>query len=413
MSELQTPAGTTTMKTHGVLAEFSSPGKLLSACKKVRDAGYTKWDAHTPFPLHGLDDAMAIKPTRLPWIVFCAGITGAAVGIGMQHFMNTIDYPFHISGKPLFSLPANIPVAFEVTILFSAFAVFLGMFALNQLPQLHHSLFSCSRFSRATSDRFFIAIEAHDPKFSEKGTEEFLRSLGSDGVEVVKVAEQCAKLPKPFVTAGVILLAAALIPPLLIVRARYSKSETPRFHPVLDMDFQAKYKTQAYSPLFADHRASRPPVQGSVARGELNDDAHFYQGKVNGEFATTFPARVAINKETLARGQQRYNIHCAVCHGVSGYGDGIVAKRAEALVESAWVIPTSLHTDYTRNLPVGALFNSITHGVFKNNAQTMPPYGPQTTPADRWAILLYVRALERSQNAKIDDVPVEIQPTLK
>jgi hypothetical protein len=170
----------------GYLVEFGTVEALLSAAERVRDAGYTKWDAHAPFPVHGLNDAMGIKPTRLPWLVFGAGLTGAAVGLGLQYWTNAVDYPFVIGGKPLFSVPANIPVMFELTVLFAAVSAFVGMLVFNGLPSLYHALFTSRRFRRVTADRFFVSIEAADPLFGPEPTRTFLESLGGSAVEVVE-----------------------------------------------------------------------------------------------------------------------------------------------------------------------------------------------------------------------------------
>ncbi|MFV2072682.1 MAG: DUF3341 domain-containing protein [Thermoanaerobaculales bacterium] len=171
---------------YGYLAEFDRVDELLLAAARVRDAGYTCWDAHTPFVIHGLDAAMGIKKTVLPYIVFFAGLTGTAAGILLQWFTNAFDYPFLISGKPLFSLPANIPVAFETTILFAAAGALLGMLALNRLPQLYHPLFHSGRFKRATDDRFFISIEAADPLFEATATRALLESVSVLPIEEVR-----------------------------------------------------------------------------------------------------------------------------------------------------------------------------------------------------------------------------------
>jgi hypothetical protein len=171
---------------YGLLAEFPGPEALLAACEKVRDAGFRKWDAHTPFPVHGLNDAMGIRSTTLGWLVFGAGLAGAVGGILLQWWTNAVDYPFLISGKPYFSLPANIPVAFELTILLAAVTAFVGMLAFNGLPRFHHPLLRSERFRRATSDRFFVSIEAADPLFEAARTEAFLRSIGGTDVESVE-----------------------------------------------------------------------------------------------------------------------------------------------------------------------------------------------------------------------------------
>jgi hypothetical protein len=170
---------------YGYLVAFESVEQLLQAAARVRDAGYTRWDAHTPFVVHGLDAAMGIRPTILPYLVFAGGLTGTTCGILLQWFTNAHDYPFLISGKPIFSLPANIPVAFEMTILFAALTALVGMLALNLLPQLAHPLHSSRGFKRATDDRFFISIEARDPIFDPVATRELLESLGGSAVEEV------------------------------------------------------------------------------------------------------------------------------------------------------------------------------------------------------------------------------------
>ncbi|HEY3321896.1 MAG TPA: DUF3341 domain-containing protein [Planctomycetota bacterium] len=172
--------------TEGLLAEYESPQSLLHAAAAVRDAGYTKWDAHTPYAVHGLDKAMGLRPTPLPLLVFAAGVTGALAGLGLQWFCNTFDYPLLISGKPLFSVPANIPVMFETTILFASLGAVLGMFALNRLPELYSSLFKRPRFRRATDDRFFISIEAKDAQFHVEQTAELLRAHGALAVETLE-----------------------------------------------------------------------------------------------------------------------------------------------------------------------------------------------------------------------------------
>lgn len=184
-SGADTPARTDPQprRIYGLLAEFDNPDDLVAAAEQVRKAGYTRWDVHTPFPVHGLDEAMGIRATRLPWIVLAAGLSGTALAVLLQWWTNAVDYRFIISGKPYFSLPANIPVTFELTVLFAAVTAFAGMLALNGLPQLYHPLFANDRFRRATSDRFFVVIEADDPQFDPKRTHDLLVSLGAEVTE--------------------------------------------------------------------------------------------------------------------------------------------------------------------------------------------------------------------------------------
>lgn len=172
-------------KLHGLLIEFDDANALVNGCEQVRDAGFRQWDAFTPFPIHGMDRAMGIRGTRLPWLVLGGGLTGLGLALLMQWWMNAVDYPFMISGKPLFGLPAAIPVTFELTVLFSALTTFFGMWGLNGMPHLHHPLFTSERFLRVTADRFFIALEASDPKFDLRSARELADSLGGIAVEEV------------------------------------------------------------------------------------------------------------------------------------------------------------------------------------------------------------------------------------
>jgi hypothetical protein len=169
----------------GALAEFPTPAALYQACEQVRDAGYTRWDAHAPFPVHGLDRAMGLRASKLPWISLVLALGGAATGMGLQGWVATIAYPLVISGKPFFSWPAFVPVTFELAVLGGAAGAVFGMFALNQLPTLYHPLFNSTNFERATDDGFFISIESWDPRFNTDRTVEFLRRLGATHVELV------------------------------------------------------------------------------------------------------------------------------------------------------------------------------------------------------------------------------------
>jgi len=174
----------------GALAEFATPAELYNACEGVRDAGYTRWDAHAPFPVHGLERAMGLRASRLPWIVLVMALGGAAAGMGLQGWVSTIAYPLVISGKPFFSWPAFVPVTFELAVLGGALGAVFGMFAMNQLPTLHHPLFSSKRFERASDDGFFISIESWDPQFDSGRTVDLLRQLGAREVELVSSSSQ-------------------------------------------------------------------------------------------------------------------------------------------------------------------------------------------------------------------------------
>ncbi|MGD0138599.1 MAG: DUF3341 domain-containing protein [Tepidisphaeraceae bacterium] len=170
----------------GLLGEFADVSAVVLAAQKTRAAGYKVWDVHSPFPIHGIDAVIGIRPTVLPWLVLCGGLTGLASGLALQWFCNAFDYQIIVSGKPLFSLPANIPIIFECTVLFSALTAVFGMLGLNRLPLLYNPLFKSARFRRVTDDKFFIWIDETDSQFEEKATEEFLKSVGATAVERIE-----------------------------------------------------------------------------------------------------------------------------------------------------------------------------------------------------------------------------------
>jgi Protein of unknown function (DUF3341) len=173
-----------TPKPYGLLAEFETAADIFEAAIRVRDAGYRKWDVFTPFPIHGMDAAMGLKNSPVGWFTFIGGFTGFFSGMTMIWYMNGFEYPLVVGGKPLFTPLFAFPVSYELTILLGAFGTIFGMFALNQLPRLHHPLFNSERFRRASDDRFFLCIEARDPKFSEARA--VLESAGAKAIELVE-----------------------------------------------------------------------------------------------------------------------------------------------------------------------------------------------------------------------------------
>lgn len=448
-----------TKNVHGIVAEYESVDSLLNACRRVRDAGYKKTDAFTPFPVHGIDEALGIKPTHLPWIVLACGLAGTATALLMQIWMNAIDYPYIISGKPFISLPAFMPVAFELTVLFASFGAFFGMWALNGLPRFSNPMFTDPRFDRATDDRFFLFVDSKDPRFDPNSVEQLFGETGGQHIKTVVHDDSSSKIPKPIYAVWGLIVAISVIPLLIVMKMRVTNSSSPRFHVFYDMDFSPAKDAQQGSTLFADGRAMRPDVPGTVARGELGQDMNFLtgidmealalvdapradrlvnahlnplvpqddsenqqdegedaegeaQGEAGGEaepsvmdttpWLTENP--LAIDRQLLERGQQYFGIYCSVCHGLNGGGNGLVNRRARKILAQSWIPPSSLHQEilYSDAYPDGKLFNTISNGIRK-----MPGYASQIKARDRWAIVAYVRALQMSQNASIDLVPEE------
>jgi mono/diheme cytochrome c family protein len=562
-------------KLHGTYVEFDAVDTLLAACRRVRDAGYVKTDAYTPFPVHGIDKALGIKPTGLPWIVLACGLVGTSIGLVMQVWMNTIDYPYIISGKPFFSMPAFIPVSFELTILLASFGAFFGMLALNGLPKFSNPIFTDSRFDRATDDKFFLYIDAADPRFNHAGVSRLLTDIGGTHLQDVYDDGSPTEVPKAFFWILGTVIFLSMIPLLLVARMRVTTSGSPRFHVFYDMDFSPAKDAQMISTLFADGRAMRPDVPGTVAVGQFDEELDFYTGINMEVLARTDHARStrlvrallypsgpqdpvgdepvveppavgvpaeevpaeqppaeevpaeqppaeevpaeqppaeevpaeqppaeevpaeespaeeaatqeeAVDEETpmdesaveepaveepaveeplaeeqpleemadsvdsdegdsaaqagsaavappaasvedstpwlkenplplslavLERGRTQFDIYCATCHGGDGRGNGLVNRRAQRILATAWVQPSSLHQETLTSeaYPDGKLFSTISNGIRK-----MPGYSSQINVHDRWAIVAYVRALQASQNAEIDDLPVDKRNELK
>jgi hypothetical protein len=177
-----------------ILAEFKNAHDVMHAAEKVRDAGYVHWDTHTPFPVHGMDRAMGMKDSRVGWIVLSFALTGLGAAYLMMHWMNGVDYPMVVGDKPpgapiwtghAGTLPSMVPILFELTILFSAFGAVLGMLGLNKLPRHHHPVFESDRFRLSSDDRFFLSIEAEDPKFDVDSTRALLEKAHGS-VEIIE-----------------------------------------------------------------------------------------------------------------------------------------------------------------------------------------------------------------------------------
>ncbi len=169
-----------------VLAEYDSPGACMHAAEKLRDAGFTRFDAHTPFPVHGMDGAMGLPDSRLGWIVFGMGLTGLLSAIALITYCNGIDYALVVGGKPPISYPSYVPVCFELTVLFSAFGAVFGMLGMNRLPRHHHPVFESDRFRAFSDDKFFVSVECADPKYDTASTQALLEGTHPNHIEIIE-----------------------------------------------------------------------------------------------------------------------------------------------------------------------------------------------------------------------------------
>ncbi|MCA9138857.1 MAG: c-type cytochrome, partial [Planctomycetales bacterium] len=304
-----------------------------------------------------------------------------------------------------------------------------------------------------TDDRFFLYIDAQDDRYDAQGVRSLLADTGSDYINEVVEDDSPKNVPKPVFLIWGLSVAASIVPLICVLTMRVTNSSKPRFHIFFDMDFSPAKDSQQVTSLFADNRAMRADVPGTVARGQMEDsldmltgidvdalsvnDSHraerlvrayiladdeakaAEQQAVAAENATAESAAPAsvmdttpwitqnpleVNAELLAKGQEQFGIYCSVCHGMNGRGNGLVNQRAQSILSGDWVPPSSLHQDtlYSDKYPDGKLFSTISNGVRK-----MPGYASQIKLKDRWAVVAYVRALQKSQNASMDLVPDE------
>ncbi len=197
---------------YGLLAEFARPEQVLHATRAAWEAGYREMDAYSPYPVEGLATALGMKRSRISSVVFCGAAVGASVGFLMQYYSMVVDYPFNSGGRPLNSWPAFIPVSFEVLILIASLSAFLGMLFLNGLPRPNHPIFNAPGFERASQDRFFLCIEATDPRFDPRATFEFLGHLCPERQVVEVFNEQKVEPPMPGAEADPVLVPEPRIP---------------------------------------------------------------------------------------------------------------------------------------------------------------------------------------------------------
>lgn len=373
---------------YAVAALFNTPNEIIHAAEKVSGDGYKDFDVNTPYPVHGMDDAMKLKPTRLGWFSFALGLTGTLTALSMIFYMNGIDYNNIIGGKPFFNFPPSIPVTFALTILFTGLTTAGVLIALfSKLPWLNNPLLD-SDYSKATSqDKYGIYIKSSDPKFNQSEIENLFKLLGSSAVSLIydsKVNEK--KIKTPIFEAGFIKILIGVA--IATSAITYITLNWLIFQPPFDwMVLQPKVLPQEKSKIFADGFGMREPVAGTVARGYM---PYEYKGMPD-SVVKLLSNPLPVNEKTLLTGQKRYDTYCSPCHGNYGKGD--------SRLRGQFPNPPSLLTDKLINWTDGNIYHVITNGQ-----NVMSSYAKQISRDDRWAIVHYIRALQRSQNAKDSDL---------
>jgi mono/diheme cytochrome c family protein len=378
--------------THKILysltALFDTPDDIIQAAEQASKVGYTKYDVHTPYPVHGMDRAMRLKTSKIGYFALVFGILGAVSTISFISWITISDYPLVIGGKPFWSWPAFVPITFELTVLSTAVLSTIAMIVFYfKFPNNAHPLHDTHYMKSVSSDKFGLSVQADDPRFDEKRVRDFLKSVG--GKEIAAIYLDPGELEH-----GQKLFDLKFIGMLAVVALTVSALTYFSLNKMLDMQpfswmmVQNKLKAEQPSDFFKDGIGMRRPVEGTVARGFL---PYPYAG-MNADSVPRFLINpLPATKEVIARGKERFLTFCSPCHGNFARGD--------SRLQGQFPNPPTLHSDLVRSWPDGRIYHIITEG---QNA--MPSYAAQIPREDRWAIIHYLRVLQRAQNAKESDL---------
>lgn len=374
-------------KLYSLSALFDTPNQIIKAAKTVSEKGFTKFDVNTPYPLHGMDAAMKLPASKLGFVTLFAGLGGAALALLTMGWMMGIDYPIVIGGKPFFPLPAFIPITFEITVLVATLStVGALLFFFFKLPNNKHPLHDTNYMKNVSSDKYGIYIEADDPKFDIDKVKEMFTSLGASTVEPIyfdseEVSYKAIVADPKFLG---FLLAVALF---VSVSAYLHLNKLLYMVPFSWMSEQGKVIVQEKSDIFKNGSGMQEPVKGTVARGFIP-----YQFKDKPEEAAKLLVNPLIpNTENIELGKNKYNTYCSPCHGYLAEGD--------SRLNGQFPNPPSLHSEKLRTWSDGRIYHVIVEGQ-----NVMPSYRTQLSREERWAVINYLRVLQRSLNAKETDL---------
>lgn len=366
---------------------FDTPDEIIVAAEKVSEKGYTKFDVHTPYPVHGMDNAMKLPPSKLGYAALVFGLSGTFTALVLMYWMSVIDYPNIIGGKPFFAFPAFVPIMFEVTVLAASVATVLTMlFVFFKFPNNSHPLHDTNYMKAVSSDKYGITIQFVDPKFDEDEIKRFLSELGAKIIEPIYWDTEALsvkhKILEPKFISVLVLLSI-----VTAGGAYFGLNKLMFMQPFSWMMEQEKLIPQETSTLFTSGKSMQIPVEGTVARGFL---PYPYKGEPELAAKSLFNPMLP-SKENLELGERKYNTFCSPCHGYHGEGDSRLRGR--------FPNPPSLHSQKLRDWSDGRIYHVIVEGQ-----NVMPSYSSQMTEEERWATILYIRALQRSLNARESDL---------
>jgi len=367
-----------------VVGLFETPGALLDAIAALRGKGVDGLEAYTPYPVHGLDEALGQERSPLGMMVLVLGIAGAALALLLQWWTSAVDYAIPTGGKAVFSWQAFVPIVFELTVLFATFTAGLGMLLLlNRLPFFGHPVLHSRAIRSITRDRFALAVESWDGALDAAAAEGALREAGAASIEEVPFPVYEPWSPRTWLRTG----AAVALSCLLAGAALYASIKLfPVLRPMVAMHEQPRLDTFQPSAFFRDGHGMQLPAPGTVARGHL--PFPYATPEAASALGNPLPRTAA----TLQEGRRLFDDHCAVCHGA--VGDGV-----PTLSSAYGAKPANLHSAAIRGYTDGRLYGVIVLG--KNS---MPAYAADLSEGERWEVVHYLRALQRARDAKEGDL---------
>jgi mono/diheme cytochrome c family protein len=372
--------------TFAVVGLFTEPQAIVDAANTIRPKKLGRLEAYTPYPVHGLDHAIGLGKSRLGALVMGMGVLGTSLALLFEWWTSAVDYPLMTGGKALFSWQAFIPVMFEVTVLFATFTAGLAMlFVFNKLPFFGHPILHAKAIKDITRDKLALSIESTGPTFDPEQARLALVEGGATSIEVIPVPAW----DRPLSLVGLLRTIAAIAAACVVAGVGIYSAEklVPVVPPMIHIHDQPKLNAFRETSFFPDGRGMRPAVAGTVARGHLPPEF-----KTPEEAGKLLANPLPLTERTADRGRKVYSDHCAVCHG--GVGNGV------PLLSSAYgAKPANLIAPSVREQPDGYLYGVIVQG--KN---AMPSYASDLDENDRWAAVHYVRILQRSQDAKDEDL---------
>ena len=372
---------------YGYTGIFNTPDEITHAAEKAVAKGFKKFDVHTPYPMHGMNKAMSLKPSKLGYVALVLGLSALMGAIFSLWWVSAVDYPLVVGGKPFFAFPAFVPVIFEVMVLTASVGTVLTMlFVFFKLPNNSHPLHGTEYMKKVSSDKFGLLVQAEDAKFDEATIKSFFEELHASESEAVywdneEINHQHKILTPKFLG---FLLVAGLITSGVTYFALNKLTYMLPFNWMME---QQKQNPQQKSLIFSDGFGMRKPVEGTIARGFL---PYEYKGQPD-LAAEKLLNPLPVSKSVLALGQKKFDTYCSPCHDFQG--TGLSRLRGQ------FPNPPSLHSEKVRTWKDGRIY-----AVIMDGQNVMPSYANLLDSDERWAVIHYIRALQRSLNAKESDI---------